>query len=197
MFVCCSHRFVICDLWWPIYRTRFSATAWHKFLAHRRQNHKCSPISAHKLVPPWVTPFLWTLRLLLVKMTTTPGDSPMVERHLRYRHEFLKSLSNSKEKRCLHLRKIPCASLLTLVRSPWRYLLALHVNQALITMTSFDGVSFASLLQKFALLFNDYTPFNTSHITLKQDPLKGGHPRKVCPEDCLGLMLIWTHTRGS
>jgi hypothetical protein len=64
-------------------------------------------------------------------------------------------------------------------------------------MTGFDGVSFASLLQKFAPLFDEYTPFNTSHILLKQDPLKGGRPRKVRPEDCLGLVLVWTLTRGA
>ena len=34
-------------------------------------------------------------------------------------------------------------------------------------MTGFDGVSFTSLLQKFAPLFDDYTPFHTSHILLK------------------------------
>jgi len=61
--------------------------------------------------------------------------------------------------------------------SPWRYLLAPKVDQALITMTGFDGASFASLLQKFAPLFDDHTPFNTSHIFLKQDPSKGGRPR--------------------
>ena len=61
----------------------------------------------------------------------------------------------------------------------------------------FDGVSFKSLLQKFAPLFDDYTPFNTSHILLKQDPSKGGRPRKVCPEDCLGLVLVWMRTRRS
>jgi hypothetical protein len=81
--------------------------------------------------------------------------------------------------------------------SPWRNLLASEVDLALITMTVFDGVSFASLLQKFAPLFDDYTPFNTSHILLKQDPSKGGRPRKVRPEDCLGLVLVWARTRGS
>jgi hypothetical protein len=40
--------------------------------------------------------------------------------------------------------------------SPWRTLLALEVNQALITMTGFDGVSFKSILQKFAPLFDHY-----------------------------------------
>jgi hypothetical protein len=34
-------------------------------------------------------------------------------------------------------------------------------------MTGFDCISFTSLLQKFALLFDDYTPFNTSCIELK------------------------------
>jgi hypothetical protein len=63
-------------------------------------------------------------------------------------------------------------------------------------MTGFDGVSFASLLQKFAPLFDNYTPFDTSHIKLKPDPSKGGRPRKVRPEDCLGLVLVWTCTRG-
>jgi len=93
--------------------------------------------------------------------------------------------------------KIPRASLLTLDMSPLCNLLALEANQALITMTGFNGVSFTSLLQKFAPLFDDYTPFNTSNILLKQDPLKEGHPRKVRPEDCLGLRLVWVCTRGS
>ncbi len=104
----------------------------------------------------------------------------------RYRKKFLKSLS--KEERRLCSRKIPCASLLMLAMSPWRNLLASEVYQALITMTCFDGVSFTSLLQKFAPLFDDY-PFNTSHILLKQDPLKGGCSRKVCPE--LGCAFRW------
>ena len=123
---------------------------------------------------------------------TVTGDSPVVKKQSRYLQKFLKSLS--KEERCLHSRKIPRASLLTLDMSPWRNLLALEVDQALIT-TGFDGVSFASLLQKFAPLFDDYTPFNTSHILLKQDPSKGGRPRKLHPEDCFGLVLVWTRTR--
>ena len=134
-----------------------------------------------------MTPSSWTLRLLLFKMTVT-GDLPMVKQHSRYREKFLKSLSE--EERHLCSRKIPCALLLTLEMSPWRNILASEVNQSLITMTGFDGISFTSLLQKFAPLFDDYTPFNTSHILLKQDPTKGGRPRKVRPEDCLD------HIRG-
>jgi hypothetical protein len=140
-----------------------------------------------------MTPSSFMLRLLLVRVTAA-GDSPVVK-HSRYRHEFLRSLSD--EERRLRSRKIPRASLLTLAASPWRNLLASDVNQSLITMTGFDGVSFTSLLQKFAPLFDDYTPFHTSHILLKQDPSKGGRPRMVRPEDCLGLVLVWTRTRGS
>ncbi len=119
---------------------------------------------------------------------TVTGDLPMVKQHSRYREKFLKSLLE--EERHLCSRKIPCALLLTLEMSPWRNILASEVNQSLITMTSFDGISFTSLLQKFAPLFDDYTPLNTSHILLKQDPTKGGRPRKVRPEDCLD------HIRG-
>jgi len=126
---------------------------------------------------------------------TATGDSPAKKKHSRYKKKFLKSLS---EEECrLRSRKIPRASLLSLDLSPWRTLLDSAVDQSLITMTGFDGASFVSLLQKFAPLFDEYTPFNTSHILLKQDPSKGGCPRKVCPENCLGLVLVWTRTRGS
>jgi len=84
------------------------------------------------------------------------GDLPVAKQYLRYRKEFLKSLSKDEHHLCL--KKITCASLFTLARSPWRNLLALHVDQALITMTGFNDVSFTSLLQKFAPLFDDYTP---------------------------------------
>ena len=106
-----------------------------------------------------MTPSSLTLRLLLVRVTAT-GDLPVVK-HSRYRHEFLKSLA--KEERRLRSRKIPRASLLTLAASTWRNLLASDVNQSLITMTGFDGVSFASLLQKFAPLFDDYPIPHKSH----------------------------------
>ncbi len=84
------------------------------------------------------------------------GDClPVVEQYSRYRKEFLKSLTE--EERCLCSMKIPRATLLSLANSAWHNLLALQVDQALITVTGFNGVSFASLLQKFAPLFDDYT----------------------------------------
>ena len=92
---------------------------------------------------------------------TVTGDSPVVKKHSRFRKKFLKSLSEEERRLCS--RKIPHASLLTLDMSPWRYLLASKVDQALITMTGIDGASFVSLLQKFAPLFDGHTPFNESH----------------------------------
>jgi hypothetical protein len=155
---------------------------------------ECSSTSAHKLVLPQMTPYSLAFRLLLYRMTRNGDCSPVVEQHSRYRKEFLKSLTEEERRLCS--RKIPCVSLLSLAKSPWSNLLVSQANQALITVTGFDGVSFASLLQKFAPLFDDYTPFDTSHIKLKPDPSKGCCPRKVCPEDCLGLVLVWTCTRG-
>jgi hypothetical protein len=74
--------------------------------------------------------------------------------------------------------------------SPWQKLLTSQVDQAMITMTGFDCVSIQSLLQKFALFFDHYTPFNKSHIMLKADMLKGGRPRIMRPKDCLGLVHV-------
>ena len=126
---------------------------------------------------------------------TVTGDLPAVKKHSGYRKTFLKCLLEEERRLCS--RKIPRVSLLSLDLSPWRTLLDSNVDQSLITMTGFDFASFASLLQKFAPLFNEYTPFASSHIFLKQDPSKGGRPRKVRLEDCLGLVLVWTRTRGS
>jgi hypothetical protein len=64
-------------------------------------------------------------------------------------------------------------------------------------MTGFDHNLFLTLLQKFAPVFDDHTPFNKRQIELKEDPKKGGQPRVMRPEDCLGLVLVWTWTRGS
>jgi hypothetical protein len=106
----------------------------------------------------------------------------------------MNSLSTEDHHHCS--RKIPQIALILLPESPWQKLLTLQVDQAMITMTGFDCLSFQALLKKFAPLFDDYTPFNRSHIKCKANPSKGGCPRKVHPKDCLGLVLVWMHTRG-
>ena len=65
-----------------------------------------------------------------------------------------------------------------------------EVNQALITMTGFDGLSFTSLLQKFAPLFDDY-PLQHKH---KSHPVEArSFERRSSKEDSPGG-LSW---RGS
>ncbi len=117
----CVLQSKICDLWFvtaQILWEAFFCVSSTLFFSDQRQNHKCLPTSAHKLVPPQMMPSSWTLRFLLIKMTTKTGDLHVDKRHLRYRHEFLKSLL--KEERRLHSRKIPCVLLLMLARSPWQ-----------------------------------------------------------------------------
>jgi len=85
---------------------------------------KCSTHTPRTLAPHWMTPSLWTLRLLLFKMTVT-GDLPAVKKHSRYRKKFMKSLAQGRSPVfpccrwiCLHgvLCLIPTSTSLS---SPW------------------------------------------------------------------------------
>jgi hypothetical protein len=62
-------------------------------------------------------------------------------------------------------------------------------------MTGFDCVSFDSLLAKFGPMFDGHTPFDKSGMIVEFEYLTG-RKRNVQPADCLGLVLVWTHTRG-
>jgi hypothetical protein len=69
-------------------------------------------------------------------------------------------------------------------------------NQAYITMMGFDCKMFGKILDKFGPIFSSRTPFDESGFIV---PFKyiSGRKRTVQPEDCLGLVLVWTRTRGS
>ena len=69
----------------------------------------------------------------------------------------------------------------------------------MITLTGFDCMSFASLCEMFAPIFDSYTPFVPSGTScFEWRKLENrGRERKIRPEDCLGLVLAWTRTRGS
>ncbi len=164
---------------------------WH---AHgvREQTIFQKPHTHHR---PIIMVFSWALCFLLLRMWKDSAESGRPDKcHSRYRKAFYNTPSS--EEKALCSRKIPCISILSLPDSHWWKLLNSQVDQS-ITMTGFDFLMFWSLLKKFAPLFDHYTPFNKSHITLKVDTFKGGHPRIVCSEDCLGLVLVWTCTRGS
>jgi hypothetical protein len=68
----------------------------------------------------------------------------------------------------------------------------------MITLTGFDRATFNSLCEKFTPVFESYTLFVPSGVLCfertKQQNM--GRPRMIWPEDCLGLVLALTRTRG-
>ena len=115
-------------------------------------------------------------------------------RHSRYRKEFFRSLSIEERRR--RYRKIPRCALIPLELSPWRRLLSSKNDQAFITMMGFDCESFDRLLEKFAPMFDGHTPFDESGYIVEFEYTRG-RKREVQPADCLGLVLVWTRTRGA
>jgi hypothetical protein len=85
--------------------------------------------------------------------------------------------------------------LIPLKLSPWQKLLALQNDQAYITMLGFDCNSLDWVLKKFAPMFSWHTPYDESGMIVELVKTQG-QKREVQPEDCLGLVLVWTRTRG-
>ena len=68
----------------------------------------------------------------------------------------------------------------------------------MITLTSFDIPSFHYLCTLFAAYYNNFSPFldlEDGHILKKGS--KRGRRRLMTAEDCFGLVLAWSRTRGS
>jgi hypothetical protein len=63
-------------------------------------------------------------------------------------------------------------------------------------MTGFDCESFQKILEMFAPMFHGHTPFDSSGLIVEFE-YKTGRKREVTAADCLGLVLVWTRTRGS
>ena len=101
--------------------------------------------------------------------------------------------------RQLRSRKIPRSCLQNQSESIWRKVYEAQNDQGLITLTGFDCASFVSLCEIFAPVFDSYTPFIPSGTScFEREKLKNkGWKQKIRPEDCLGLVLAWTRTRGS
>jgi hypothetical protein len=114
--------------------------------------------------------------------------------HSRYQKDFFKSLSIEEPR--LRYRKIPRYALIPLALSPWQKLLASRNDQAYITMMGFDCLSFDRILDKFGPMFSGHTPFDASGMIVEFEYVSG-RKRAVQPADCLGLVLVWTRTRGS
>ncbi len=63
-------------------------------------------------------------------------------------------------------------------------------------MMGFDCDSFDKILKKFGPMFSSHSPFDESGFIVPFEYVKG-RKRKVQPEDCLGLVLVWMQTRGA
>jgi hypothetical protein len=63
-------------------------------------------------------------------------------------------------------------------------------------MMGFDCNSFDKILEKFGPMFSCHTPFDESSFIVPFEYVTG-RKREVQPEDCLGLVLVWTRTRGA
>ena len=115
-------------------------------------------------------------------------------KHSRLWKDFFKALSIEERRR--RYRKIPRCALISLALSPWRRLLASQNDPAYLTMMGFDCESFDRILEKFGPMFSGHTPFDESGMIVEFEYTRG-RKREVQPEDCLGLVLVWTRTRGS
>ena len=115
------------------------------------------------------------------------------QKNSRYRKAFLGTLSA--EDRRLRQRRLNRPSLLPVSKSPWRKALASRDDQALITTTGFNYESLKYIFASFAPIFDDYSPFLDEKIVKKHSTK--GRKRKIHVEDCVGLVLMWTRTRGS
>jgi hypothetical protein len=62
-------------------------------------------------------------------------------------------------------------------------------------MMGFNANSFNRILLKFGPMYSGHMPFNESGRIVKFK-YTTGQKREVQPEDCLGLVLVWTQTRG-
>ncbi len=67
----------------------------------------------------------------------------------------------------------------------------LRNDQAYITMMGFDCESFDKILENFGSMFSSHTPFDESGFIVPFEYVSD-QKRNIQPEDCLGLVLVWT-----
>lgn len=99
--------------------------------------------------------------------------------------------------RYIRQRRIPRHALLSVEKSPWRRVYGSGDPQAMITLTGFDIDSFHYICNLFSSFYNDYSPFIDGDGYIAKKKSKRGRPRMMTAEDCLGLVLAWSRTRGS
>ena len=88
-------------------------------------------------------------------------------------------------------RRIPRCALVDTRQSAFQRLYNSHNDQAFITFTGLDVLSFQYLLAKFEPLYFRYSPYsvNGKIVTMRENVVTKGRPRSLGPADCIGLLL--------
>ncbi len=131
------------------------------------------------------------LILILLEEEEEPGTT---WKHSCYSREFYFKTLDLYEK-SIRMNNIPTCGLLNVDRSVWRYLYHANNDPGFITFTWMNHSAFRKCLEVFAPYFDSYSPFySNGKVSIKDSPQ--GWKFKIHPEDCLGLTLAWTRTRG-
>ena len=120
--------------------------------------------------------------------------------HSRLKKRFYKALTD-KEKRKRDNR-IPRPALRTTRYSSLMHILRCNNDQALITCTGFDNKTFKFIMELFAPVYLQFSPYldrsKSPHaLTIKKIVSKKGRPRMLDASLCLGLVLVYTRSCGS
>ena len=108
------------------------------------------------------------------------------------RTRFRDNLSIEEKRR--RRRSIPTHVLNDPGESAWAALYKARDDQAMITSTGFDVLTFDYILGKFKETYYDYSPHGEDGKIVKRSDDKRGRRRLVDAESCLGLYLVWTRT---
>ncbi len=63
-------------------------------------------------------------------------------------------------------------------------------------MMGFNCKTFDTTFEKFVAMFSIHMPFDASGMIVEFEYVRG-RKKNVKPVDCLGLVLLWTQTRGA
>ena len=98
-----------------------------------------------------------TFNAILLTIAIQCDEDKKHFKHSRCQKHFYKLLSRFELHRC-H-QHISLSALLDPKESPWKRVLGLRNDKALITLTGWDFVKFKAILQSFKYFFDDYTQF--------------------------------------
>lgn len=142
-----------------------------------------------------LAPFLVHISNAKMAITTTALLALLLSRK-RQSKSFRKRLTLEGRRR--RDRRIRRRALQNPKLSTFTVLLGSGCDQSLITLTGFDNRTFYFLLERFEPYYNSFTPYSSDgSIKLLSCDGKGGRPRSMSAEQCLGLVFTWHRTRGA